>query len=241
MDHFKTTFANQPNLKDKKFQEIDPELQENLIRSYVSTVLIDQEIKNKKIEDSKSYKEKLANIKKQVAQQEFLEFLISEAVTEQTLQAEYDTLSKNLKGKDEVKASHILFDNEEDAIKVRKKLENKKVSFAEMAKAHSKDDGTKAAGGSLGYFTSGQLVPEFENKAFSMKKGEISEPVKTQFGWHIIKFEDRKPVTVPSLAEAKPALKNKLGKEAVTQYIQNLIDKAEIDLKIKKADKKESN
>lgn len=93
----------------------------------------------------------------------------------------------------EVKASHILVDDEKTAKDVAAKVKAGE-DFAELAKKYSTDTGTKEKGGELGFFARGQMLPEFEAAAFSMKKGEVSEPVQTQYGWHIIKVEDIKTV-----------------------------------------------
>lgn len=102
---------------------------------------------------------------------------------------------------EEVRARHILVTTEEEAKKVVEELKAGG-DFAQIAAARSQDPGSKDQGGDLGYFRQGELVPEFEKVAFELKPGEISAPVKTQFGWHIIKVEDHK-AAVPATLEAK--------------------------------------
>lgn len=99
----------------------------------------------------------------------------------------------------EVKASHILVDDENTAKEVKEKLDNGE-DFKQLAKEYSKDTSNASNGGDLGYFTKSQMVKEFSDKAFSMQKGEISDPVKTSYGYHIIKVEDKKD-TAESLKE----------------------------------------
>jgi foldase protein PrsA len=94
----------------------------------------------------------------------------------------------------EVKASHILVEKEEEAKNILEKI-NKGEDFGELAKKYSKDPGSKEKGGDLGYFSKGMMVPEFEKAAFALKKGEISAPVKTKHGYHIIKVVDTKKET----------------------------------------------
>jgi peptidylprolyl isomerase len=229
MEQFKPLFESQANLKDKKFGDLERAMQENLVRGYISTKLVEEEVKKSAIEDTKEFKEKVANIVKQLSQQEFVELKVKEAVTDSMVDAEYEKMKKEMAGQEEVKASHILVDTEEKAKEAKKKL-SKGAKFADVAKELSKDEGTKANGGTLGYFAKGQLVPEFEQKAFAMKVGEISDPVKTQFGWHIIKVEDKRPVKVPSKEESKAALTKKLGNEALNKYVTDLNAKADVKI-----------
>ena len=231
--HFKAAFDSQPTLKGKKPSELEPAVQEQLVRAYINNKLLDQEVNEKSITSDKAFQEKEAAAVRQMAQQELLERQVKAAITDQVVDAEYEKLKKELNGKEEVKASHILVDTEEKAKEAQKALNVKGATFASVAKKFSKDDGTKANGGSLGWFGSGQLVPEFEKKAFSMKPGEVSEPVKTQFGWHIIKVEDKRPMKVPTKDEAEQTIRNKLSRDAVEKYINDLNAKAETKITVK--------
>lgn len=237
MEQFKPAFDAQPNMKGKQFTDLDKNLQETLVRGYINAQLLDKEVQNQKITSDKEFQEKLTNVTKQLAQQELIEKYLKNAVTDRAIADEYTKLAKNLEGQEEVKASHILLETEEQAKEAKQKLD-KGAKFADIAKKSSKDEGTKASGGSLGYFTKGQLVPEFETKAFSMKPGQVSDPVKTQFGWHIIKVENKRPVKVPSKEEAKANIANKLNREAVEKYLQDLGSKADIHITLDKVEVK---
>ena len=106
------------------------------------------------------------------------------------------------KPEEEVKASHILVKEEAKAKEIAAELATgDEKAFAEAAKANSIDPGSKDDGGSLGYFARGQMVPQFEEAAFKLKKGEVSPPIQTQFGWHIIKLEDRREKPAPKIPE----------------------------------------
>lgn len=229
VEQFKAAFDSQPTLKNKKFSELDAKLQETLVKGYINGKLLEQEAKNKNISDDKAFKEKLIAITRQMEQQELIERYIKEAVTDKMIETEYNDLVKNLSGKEEVKARHILVDTEEKAKAAKKKL-SKGAKFADVVKEYSQDEGTKVNGGSLGYFTTGQLVPEFEAKAFAMKNGEISDPVKTQFGWHIILTEDKRPIKIPSKEEAKASIVGKLNNAVVEKLLADLNAKADVKL-----------
>jgi peptidylprolyl isomerase/peptidyl-prolyl cis-trans isomerase C len=195
----------------------------------LNTKLLAIEAKNSGIENSKEFQEKFSTAKDQMLQQKVIEDYLKKAVTDSMIDTEYNKLVDSLKGKEEVKASHILVDTEEKAKEAKKKL-SKGSKFADVVKEFSNDQSTKASGGTLGYFIEGQLVPEFEKKAFSMKVGEISDPVKTQFGWHIIKVEDKRKVKAPSKEEAKQSVVSKLNRDALEKFFDELAKKYDLKM-----------
>lgn len=123
----------------------------------------------------------------------------------------------------QVKASHILVADENTANEVKKKLDDG-ADFAELAKEYSKDTANSNKGGDLGYFTKDKMVKEFADKAFSMKKGEVSEPVKTSYGYHIIKVDDKKD-TADSL---KDDISKALNDKKYSDYLTKLFNKANV-------------
>ncbi len=132
---------------------------------------------------------------------------------------------------EQVQASHILVNEEKTAEEVKKKLDDGG-DFAELAKEYSTDTSNAESGGELGYFGKGEMVTEFDDKAFSMKKGELSEPVKTEFGYHIIKVTDKKEAKEAVLADHKDEIKDILFDQALqTEYGTWLEEKKE-DYKI---------
>lgn len=241
MTQFKQSLDMQPNSKGKSFSELEPNLQEVLVRGYVNMQLILQEAKKQGIESSAEFQEKLNNIKLQLIQQELIEKEVKKLVTDELIKKEYDNLVASLKGQKEYKVSHILLDSEETAKAVKAKLSAKGAKFADIVKEYSKDESSKAKGGELGYIMRGQLVPEFENVVFQLKAGDISAPVKTQFGWHIIKVSNVRDVTVPSFEDAKPNVVNKLTREAVEKYLADLAKAAEVKLTLPSKDNKEGS
>jgi len=121
----------------------------------------------------------------------YFEKTIRASVKDADAKAFYDEQVKAVKPEEEVKAQHILVEDEAKAKEVAEKL-SKGGDFAALAKEFSKDPGSKDNGGDLGYFSKGQMVPEFEAAAFALEKGKISAPVKSNFGFHIIKLEDKR-------------------------------------------------
>ncbi|MCC8371447.1 MAG: peptidylprolyl isomerase [Rickettsia endosymbiont of Pseudomimeciton antennatum] len=229
MQQFQSSLDTQPGVKGKKFADFNANLQEMLVRGYVDAKLLEQEAKNSNIESSKEFQAKLNIAKNQLIQQELMERYVKFHVDEKMINAEYDKLVASLKGKEEVKVSHILVATEKEAINIKNRL-NKGEKFAKLAKDFSQDEGSKGNGGEIGYITSGQLVPEFENKALSMKVNEISSPVKTQFGWHIINVLDKRPAQVPTKEEAIANITNKLSREVILKYVADLESKADVKI-----------
>ena len=231
MEQFKPMLAMQTESKGKKFSELDKNVQEVLVKRYINSQLLEKEADRLKIRDSQEFKTKIKGIEAQMIQQELLERQIKDKITDKMIDDDYKTLTASLKGQEEVKTSHILVDTEEKAKEIKKKL-NKGSNFSDLVKEFSKDEGSKANGGEIGYVLKGQLVPEYEEKAFSLKKNEISDPVKTQFGWHIIKMLDKRAVQIPSKEQAKQSIENKLSKDIVEKYFAELAAKAKIELKL---------
>lgn len=233
MQQFKPMLDMQPETKDKKFIELDGNVQENLVMGYIRSKLIENEAKKIGVESSKEFQDKINNIKAQLLQQEVIERQVKSKVTDKMIDEEYKKLIDGLKGQHEVKVSHILVTDKKTADSIKKKL-NQGKSFADLAKEYSTDEASKIAGGEIGYIMKGQLVPEFEDKALAMKIGEVSNPVQTQFGWHLIKVLDKRDVTIPNKEQAIPGIKNKLSREAALNYVTELEKAANVKLSLPK-------
>ena len=145
----------------------------------------------KKVTDQKEFKSRVAFIRNKLLMETLLQDEGKVAVTEQAMRKVYDEAVKQMSGEAEVRARHILVATEAEAKAILAEVK-KGTDFAEMAKQKSKDPGAAAEGGDLGYFTKEQMVPEFAEVAFKLDKGQLSDPVKSQFGWHIIKVEDKR-------------------------------------------------
>ncbi|MCC8371053.1 MAG: peptidylprolyl isomerase [Rickettsia endosymbiont of Stiretrus anchorago] len=216
----------------KNFDDFPPQDQDKLIRIYVNNILLKKEVEKSNITSSKEFQEKLENAKNQLAQKELLENYVKSNLTDKMFDDEYNKYVTSLKGKEQIKVAHILVKSEKEANDLKNKL-NKGADFAKLAGESSLDKASAANGGTIGYILlnqPGQLVPEFENKAFALKVNEVSTPVKTDYGWHIIKVLEKKPVPIPTKEEAKMTIDNVLAAEILKKYISDLEAKA--DLKI---------
>jgi peptidyl-prolyl cis-trans isomerase C len=202
-------------------------IRENVVRGLVSEKLMLKMANEKKLGDSAAVKEKLAQLKNQLMVQELLKERNKSVVTDAKVKAKYDELAKQMSGKEEVHASHILVEKEDLAKELYKKVKDG-ADFAKLAKEKSADRGSAVKGGDLGYFTKDQMVPEFAEAAFDLKKGEISEPVKSAFGWHIIKLQDRRKLPVPTLEESRPQIEQQLAAEANQEFIFGLLKESKV-------------
>ena len=127
---------------------------------------------------------------------------VREAVSDADAKKFYDSQVGGVKPEEEVRARHILVDSKDKAREIFEKIAHGS-DFAQLAKENSKDPGSKDQGGELGFFVRGQMVPQFEEVAFKLKKGEVSEPFESQFGWHIVRVDDRRQRAAPAFEAVK--------------------------------------
>ncbi len=153
--------------------------------------------------------------------------LISQSMTEESLRARYDELAKNTPSQEEVHARHILVNTEAEAKEVIKMIKGGQ-PFEEVAKTHSKDS-AGPQGGDLGYFIRGDMVKPFSDAAFSMKAGTMTDvPVKTEFGWHVIKVEDRRNSSAPPFERVRPQIARDLGRRIAADILDQARGAAKI-------------
>lgn len=155
-----------------------------------------------------------------------LEELAAAAVTDDALQAAYDEKYANAEPQTEYSAAHILVATEEEAKAVKQQLDDG-ADFAEVAKEKS-TDGAAQNGGDLGWFGQGMMIEPFQNAVAAMKVGEISEPVQTQFGWHVIKLNDTREAAKPTLDDVRDELTQEIQQKAVTEKLAELESSAEV-------------
>lgn len=146
--------------------------------------------------------------------------------TPEAVEALYTERYANAEPETEVHAGHILVDSEEKAAEIKAELDAGG-DFAELAAEHG-TDGTAQRGGDLGWFLKGDMVPEFAEAAFAMEAGTISDPVKTSFGWHIIKLDEKRPRATPPLEEVQQELMGEVVQKAQADILAELRAKAEI-------------
>ena len=209
------------------FNSFDENIRQNVLRGLVSEKLIYGEAVKAGFDKDAEVKKRIATVEKQIIMQSFMENKAKGLVTDDQLHAAYAEKVAAAKGQEEVKARHILVASEDDAKKIYAQIK-KGGDFEKIAKEKSTDKGSGTNGGELGWFTKEKMVPEFAEAAYKLKKGEVSEPVKSEFGWHIIKVEDRRPLQVASFDDMKESLRGGLANKAVQTYVEGLLKKSDV-------------
>jgi peptidyl-prolyl cis-trans isomerase C len=202
-------------------------IRDNVVRGLVSEKLMIKAAEKARLGESADAKEKLAQLKNQLMVQELLKQEGSKRVSAEAVKQRYQEMAKKMAGKEEIHASHILVKTKEEADKLAKEIKAGG-DFSKIAKEKSMDKGSAVRGGDLDYFGQEQMVPEFSTAAFKLKKGEVSAPVQTPFGWHIIKLLDRRAVPVPSFEQSRPQVEQQLQSEANQAYILELLKTAKL-------------
>lgn len=153
-------------------------------------------------------------------------------VTEEEMKAFFEENKEDFAQEEQVKARHILVATEKEAQEIKDKLA-KGEDFAALAKEYSTDDSTKNNGGQLGFFNRGDMVPEFEKAAFALAVGEISAPVKTEYGYHLIKVEEKKEAAAPNYEKSKADIKEYLFNQKLQQEYNPWLQEVSADYEIK--------
>jgi peptidyl-prolyl cis-trans isomerase C len=217
--------------------QMDPATkQENVLSFLIDMKIVSKAAEDKKIADSEDFKKKLAFARNRLLMDNLLAEEGKAATTDDAMKKVYEDAAKQITSEQEVHARHILVPTEEEAKKVEDELK-KGADFAELAKKESKDPGA-SDGGDLGFFTKEQMVPEFSKVAFELEPGKISDPVKTQFGWHIIKVEEKRARKAPDFAQVKPQIEQYITRKAQAEYVAKLRQEAKVERLAKPADSK---
>ncbi|MFC0218595.1 peptidyl-prolyl cis-trans isomerase C [Pseudochelatococcus lubricantis] len=210
-----------------------PAMPEAQRRDYLVGYLIDIRLGSaaaqaEKLDESAGFAGRLAYARDKVLVDEYLAKVARDAATDEAGRKLYEETIKNLTPEDEVRARHILVPDEAAAKAVAERLK-KGEDFAALATELSKDPGSAKEGGDLGYFTRDRMVPEFSEIAFKLDPGKVSDPVKSQFGWHVIKVEDRRQKPVPTYEEVKDQIETFIVQRAQQEAVLALREKAKIE------------
>lgn len=206
---------------------VGPDGTARFVDELVKKEMLYQEAKKRGLEKNSDYQKKVEDFKKITLISLLLGKELEEKakVTDKDVKDYYEAHKGELMANNQVRASHILVKSEEEAKKIMEQIK-KGDDFAKIAKEKSVDPGSAKNGGDLGYFSRGQMVPEFENVAFGLKEGQVGGPVKTQFGYHIIKVTGKKEGKVVEFEKVKDLLTQRVTAEkqktAFDSYIDNL-------------------
>ena len=201
---------------------------QTLVGYMVNRILASEAAKKAGLENDADVAKIKAFMERKALQDVYIAKMLMERVREENVTAYYDKEIKNGPVEEEVRARHILLDNREAADAVVADLENG-ADFAALAKERSKGP-SGPSGGDLGYFSKQSMVPAFSDAAFKLAAGETSPPVQTQFGWHVIRVEDRRNRPVPPLDQVRDQIYQLLISEAQRDIYDEMRAKASVDL-----------
>ena len=210
-------------------QQLTGDAKRDYLVQYLADVIVAAKAAEaKKVQDQTEFKNRLTFIRNKLLMETLLQDVGQAAVTPDAMKKVYDEAVKQIGSQQEVRARHILVPTEDEAKAILAEIK-KGTDFAELARQKSKDPGAAAEGGDLGYFTKDQMVPEFAEVAFKLEKGQVSDPVKTQFGWHIIKVEDKRTKPAPDFAQVKDQVQTYVERKAQADYVAKLRETAKVE------------
>src|SRR5436190_3827542 len=216
-------------------QQMDPaSRKDNVLGFLIDLQIVAKAAEDKKIENTDDFKKRLTFTRKRLMMDSLLAAEGKAATTEEAMKKVYEDASKQITSEVEVRARHILVETEDEAKAVVEELK-KGADFAELAKKKSKDPGA-SDGGDLGFFTKEQMVPEFSAVAFVLEPGKISDPVKSQFGWHVIKVEEKRNRQAPPFEQVKGQIETYVTRKAQADYVAKLREAAKVERTDKPAD-----
>jgi peptidyl-prolyl cis-trans isomerase C len=213
----------------KSGRPVTPEMQGQLKDEVIAREIFMQEAQKRGLDASDDYKAQMELARQTILIRElFADYQKTNPVTDAEIKAEYDKFAAANGGK-EYKARHILVEKEEDAKKIIGDLK-KGQKFEDIAKKQSKDPGSGANGGDLDWATPSSYVPEFAEAMIKLKKGETTPaPVKSQFGWHVIRVDDLREAQLPKFEDVKPQIAQQLQQQKLAQFQENLRKNAKIE------------
>jgi len=212
-------------------QQLPPDLDQRVRDKVVMDEIFSQEAERRGLAATPEYKQQMEQARQAVLLQALLsEYAKKNAVSDADIQAEYDKFKAQASGT-EYRARHILVEKEDEAKALIAQIKGG-ANFEELAKKNSKDPGSGANGGDLDFAAPGSYVPEFSQAMVKLKKGEMTqEPVKSQFGYHIIRLDDTRQAQFPPLEEVKPQIKQRLEQQKLAAFRDEVRAKAKTDYK----------
>jgi peptidyl-prolyl cis-trans isomerase C len=201
---------------------------EQLVSYLTDVILVSQAAKQKNLANSTDFKRREAFLHNKLLMGALLQQHSKEAATDEEMRKVYDEAVKQRSAEEEVRARHILVETEDEAKAIVEQLKGG-ADFATLAKEKSKDPGSAAKGGDLDFMAKSELVPEFAEVAFKMFPGQTSNPVKTQFGWHIIKLEEKRNRQTAPFEQLKDQIQAFVMRKAQTELVVELRKSAKVE------------
>ena len=208
-----------------------PEARKAIIDGLAMQMVAAEAALQKGLDKTPEVQDQLDGVRQSVLANAYVQdFVKTNPVTDEALRAEYDRIKASVSGT-EYKARHILVEKEAEARDIIARLKKDPGAFAKIAADKSKDPGSKTRGGDLGWFDAQRMVPEFGEALRKLEKGQITtEPVKTQFGYHVIALDDTRPIEPPPFDAVKPQLSQQVQQQALKKQLDDLKAKAKIEI-----------
>jgi peptidyl-prolyl cis-trans isomerase C len=209
--------------------KMDPATKKKNVLSFlINMKIVTDSAEGKRVENDEDFKKRLIFARSRLLMTRLLATQGKAATTDDALKKAYEEGSKQISDEQEIHARHILVETEDEAKAIEDELK-RGADFAELAKTKSKDPGA-SNGGDLGFFTKDKMVPEFSTAAFALEPGKISDPVKSKFGWHIIKVEEKRNRKAPDFDQVKSLIATSVTRKAEADYMAKLREGAKIEL-----------
>jgi peptidyl-prolyl cis-trans isomerase C len=218
------------NRLPEQYQSVpDAALMGMIVEQLIDQTLLAETLSAEAAEDPLAVRLHLENERRGNLALQALNAKIEDAVTPEAVQAAYEAAVAGFEPAMEYNAAHILVETEEEAKDLLAQIGGG-ADFAALATEHSQDPGSGANGGSLGWFGLGRMVPEFEAAVVGLEPGAVSQPVQTQFGWHLIRLDETRETTPPPLEAVRAEVENQVRQEAVQAEIEALRAGASIEM-----------
>lgn len=226
------------NVKTPEIEKLPKEVLEILVKEvYLEKELV-KEAKKSDLDKNQLTKSQIEQAKNRILRQAYIEKITAESVTDEKINNKYLELTKEYEGKKEYKISHIVLKTKEEAEDIIKKIKSKKFKFSELAKKYSIDRESAEKGGDLDFIVEDNLIKEISEIVVNLKSDEISDPVQTKFGWHIIRLDEVRDAKILPFENLKETIKEQLKQEvlgqATSKFTNNL--KLEILINLENAD-----
>ena len=199
-----------------------------LLEFLIENQLFADAAEKQKLSAGTGFDERMQYWRRRALRDVYFDKSVKDTVSDAETKRFYEHQVGAMKAEDEVRARHILVESKDKARELYQKLLHG-ADFAALAKEHSKDPGSKDQGGELGFFSRGQMVPQFEEAAFRLQTGEVGEPFETQFGWHIVKLDERRQRTAPAFEAVKDRVRASMIHQKAQQIAGELRGKAQIE------------
>ncbi|MGQ3360760.1 MAG: peptidylprolyl isomerase, partial [Phreatobacter sp.] len=210
--------------------QMSPEQKREYLLSFViDLTLAAKAAEQRNVQEGADFARKMTYYRNKLLVETLLNTETRTRVTEEEMRKIYDEQRSRITPEEEVRARHILVETEDEAKALIAQIRGG-ADFETIAKEKSKDPGGARNGGDLGFFTKGQMVPEFAEAAFAMQAGQLSQaPVKSQFGWHIIKLEERRQRQIPSFEQVRGQIEDFLTRRVQADLVQKLRSEAQVE------------